>query len=352
MVPVDKRLFVIAEAGVNHNGRLDLALELVDVAAHSGADAVKFQTFRAASLVTPTAPKAKYQEKATGASQFEMLKSLELNEEAHRAVARRCVERKIEFMSTPFDLESIAMLDGLGVQRFKVPSGEVDNPVLLRAVARTRKPLIVSTGMSTLADVEVALGHIAQELVPEAGPQAAWTAVGQRKLHESVTVLHCTTEYPAPMEAVNLRAMVTMGNAFGVPFGYSDHTHGAAISCAAVALGASVVEKHFTTDRKLPGPDHAASLEPEELAEFVRMLRDVERGLGTGRKVPAAVEVPNRMIARRSVVAAMPIACGEPLTEQNLALKRPGSGIPASRFYEMVGRVALRDYLPDEPIDP
>lgn len=346
--------FVIAEAGVNHNGSLEVALALVDAAAAAGADAVKFQTFRAEGVVTRSAPKAEYQERAPvrESSQLEMLRKLELDEGAHRALVARCQERNIEFMSTPFDLPSVELLSRLGVGRFKVPSGEVSNPLLLRAVARTGKPLIVSTGMATLADVEWALETIAAELVPEQGRRAYWTEKGHTTLRDRVTLLHCTTEYPAPPESVNLRAMQTMRTAFGLPVGYSDHTEGAAISVAAAALGATVIEKHFTLDRTMPGPDHAASLEAAELAAFVQAIRAVGLALGDGRKVPHAAEIANRDVARRSLVAARAIRKGELLSADNLTLKRPGTGVPAHRWDEVLGRPASRDYAPDELLDP
>lgn len=346
-------LFVIAEAGVNHNGSRELALKLVDVAAASGADAVKFQTFRADTLATRAAPLAKYQERSESkeGGQYEMLKRLELSEDDFAAVAARCEERGIEFMSTPFDVPSVALLERIGVRRFKIPSGEATNPLLLRAVAKTGKPLILSTGMCTLGEVEAALEILARTLVPDGGPASAWTAAGRAALAERVTVLHCTTEYPAPPSSVNLRAMTTMATAFGVPVGYSDHTEGVAISAAAVGLGATAIEKHFTLDRTMPGPDHAASLEPAELGSFVTALRAVHAAIGDGRKVPQPAELPNRGVARRSVVAARPIRAGERFSEENLTLKRPGTGIPAARFDDMIGVVAARDYAEDEFID-
>lgn len=351
---MNNKLFVIAEAGVNHNGSLERALELVDKAALAGADAVKFQTFKAESLVTKSAQKAEYQARAMagdgGNDQLGMLKKLELDHAAHVKIAARCKEKGIEFMSTPFDVESVSMLEEMGMHHFKVPSGEIDNPLLLRAMAKTGKPLIVSSGMSTLSDVETALRIIAGVIAKEAGPEPFFTDTGLAVLRERVTLLHCTTEYPAPLDSVNLRAMQTMAKAFGLPVGYSDHTEGAAISCAAVAMGATVIEKHFTTDRSLPGPDHKASLVPDELVDFVRSLRAVHAALGDGRKVPAAAEIKNRLVARRSVVARTAIKKGEPYTLENLTLKRPGTGIPASRYDELLGRESNRDYQPDDLI--
>ena len=350
MVP---SLFVIAEAGVNHNGRLDLAMELVNAAAASGADAVKFQTFRAENLATRNAPKARYQERSTDdASQFEMLKRLELDAEAHRVLAAHAERKGIEFMSTPFDLESVSLLEKLGVRRFKVPSGELTNPLLLRAMARTGRPLIVSTGMATLGEIEFSLATIAEQLAPErSDTEVFWTEKGQQFLKERVTLLHCTSEYPAPPTSVNLRALQTLAATFCLPVGYSDHTEGLAISAAAVALGATVIEKHFTLDRTLPGPDHMASLEARELPAFVASLRAVVQALGTGRKVPTPAEVPNRVVSRRSLVAQVPIQCGEPFTTVNLTVKRPGSGIPASRYDDLLGRIAHHDYATDDLIN-
>jgi len=350
---MSKGPFIIAEAGVNHNGRLDLALELVDAAAAARADAVKFQTFRADTLATKRAPKAAYQEVTdTSGDQFTMLKKLELDEAAHHAIAARCRERDIEFMSTPFDVQSVALLDGLGMKRFKVPSGEIDNPILLRAIAKTGKPMIVSTGMSTLTDIEMALAIIARELVPGLGPNAAWMRGGHEALAARVTLLHCTSEYPAPPEAVNLRAIETMTNAFGLSVGYSDHTLGMHVSAAAIAFGVSVIEKHFTLDRSMPGPDHAASLSADELPAFVAAMRDVATALGDGRKVPVPAEIANRAVVRRGVVAVAPIKRGEKLTAENVGLRRPATALPAHRYDEVIGCVASRDYEIDDPIEP
>jgi N-acetylneuraminate synthase len=345
--------FIIAEAGVNHNGRLDLALRLVDAAAEAKADAVKFQAFRAERLATKTAPLARYQEKSerSDGGQLEMLRRLQLDESQFAEIAARCAARGIELMATPFDVDSVAMLQRLGVKRFKIPSGEANNPLLLRAVAATDKPLILSTGMCTLAEVETALTIIGRVFLGDPKAEPLVSDAGRALLASRVTVLHCTTEYPAPPSSANLRAMTTMAAAFGVPVGYSDHTEGPAVSIAAVALGATVIEKHFTLDRTLPGPDHAASLEAGELAGFVEALRSVGAAMGNGIKVPQAAELPNRSVARRSVVAARSIKKGEAFTTENLALKRPGTGIPASRYDELLGRIATRDYVEDELIE-
>lgn len=351
-------VLLIAEAGVNHDGSLARALDLVDAAAAAGADVVKFQTFRADELASAGAASARYQRATTGAeSQREMLRALELDVAAHERLVERCREKGIEFMSTPFDPASLALVARLGARRLKVPSGELTNPLLLEAVAATGLPVIVSTGMSTLGEIEEALGTLASTWLRGAGrslspaealrDEAGWAAVASR-----VTLLHCTTEYPAPLDEVNLRAMQTMAAAFGLPVGYSDHTQGIAIPIAAAALGAVVIEKHFTLDRRLPGPDHAASLEPGELTEMVAGIRAVGRALGSGRKVPSPSEIPNLSVARRSLVAARAVRAGEPFSSDNLAVKRPGSGIPAARYHEWIGRRAARDYQPDELIEP
>jgi N-acetylneuraminate synthase len=339
---VSDRVFVIAEAGVNHNGSLDLAERLVDAAVEAGADAVKFQTFRAEELVSKYAPKAAYQRRTTGEAetQLAMVKKLELDDRSHERVFEHCAKAGIEFLSTPFDPVSVDALVRLGVRRLKVPSGEITNPLLLRAVARTGLPLIISTGMSTLEDVARALDVIASA-TPSGAPAA----------RDRLTLLHCTTEYPAPLAEVNLRAMTAMSNAFGLRVGYSDHTRGTTIPIAAAALGACIVEKHFTLDRSMPGPDHAASLEPGELRDMVRAIRDVEVALGDGRKAPTASELPNMTVARRSLVAARAIAKGEAFTPENLTVKRPGGGLSAMRYDEWIGRHAARDFEADEPID-
>lgn len=324
-------VFVIAEAGVNHNGSTDRALALVEAAADAGADAVKFQTFQAGKVVARFAQKAEYQKRATagGETQYEMLKMLELSREAHVALMKRCGELGIKFLSTAFDPDGVRFLDSLGLPLVKVPSGEITDLPYLRAVNDCRKPVLLSTGMSTCDEVADALAVIAD--CP-------------------VTLLHCTTEYPCPADAVNLRAMLTMRDRFGLPVGYSDHTVGTEIPIAAVALGATVIEKHFTLDRGLPGPDHRASLEPTELKAMVSAIRKVEVALGDGIKVPAPVEVKNIFAARKSIVAARDIRKGERLTAEALAAKRPGNGISPMRWDEVVGTVAARDYKEDEPI--
>ena len=352
--------FFIAEAGVNHNGSLALALKLVDVAAAAKADAVKFQTFKAAKLVTAKAAMADYQvaNMKEAGSQLDMLQRLELSETDHHALVRHCKQCGIQFMSTAFDAESLAFLATLGMPALKLPSGDINCAPLLLQAARLRMPLIVSTGMATLADIEGALGVIAFGLTSDIEPAgradflaAYCSPEGRHALAQHVTLLHCVTQYPAPPEAVNLRAMDTMAAAFGLPVGYSDHTLGIEVSLAAVARGATVIEKHFTLDRALPGPDHAASLEPGELAQLITGIRNIEKALGSPVKLPAPQEIGNRPVARRSVVAARPIRQGELLTAAALATKRPGSGISPMDFWGLLGRPALRDFNTDDLIE-
>lgn len=351
---------VIAEAGVNHNGDLDRALAMVDAAAAAGADVVKFQTFRATEVATRFAPKAEYQVANDGAadSQLEMLKRLELAPDHHFRLRDRCRQRGIAFLSTPFDLPSLAFLaDAMKIDTLKIPSGEITNAPLLLAAARSGLPIILSTGMSTLAEVADALGVLAFGALGGGAPSpeafaAAWdSAAGKRALAGRVTLLHCTTEYPAPIAETNLRAMETMRREFGLDIGFSDHTPGLAAATAAVALGARVIEKHFTLDRTLPGPDHQASLEPDELAALVAAVRAVEHALGDGIKVPAPSERKNMAVARKFVVAACPIRAGEPLTAANLGVKRAGAGLSPMRYWSMLGTVARRDYAAGEAIE-
>ena len=314
--------FIIAEAGVNHNGSLDLAIKLVDAAVAVGADAVKFQTFKADRLVTKEAPKAGYQIRATGDSgtQFEMLKRLELTEEDHRALISHCDGCGIRFLSTPFEEESADFIQTLGIPAFKLPSGEITNLPFLAHVAGKGKPIILSTGMATLQEVDAAIDAI--------------TRAGNKRL----VLLQCVSEYPADPVEANLRAMVSMRIAFGFPVGFSDHTPGIAVAIAAAALGACVVEKHFTLDREMPGPDHRASLEPEEFAEMVRGIRIVESALGDGDKRPGAGETANAAAARKSLVAACDIPSGTVLGSEHIAIKRPGTGIPPGKREFLIGR--------------
>ncbi|MGD0222984.1 MAG: N-acetylneuraminate synthase [Terriglobia bacterium] len=328
-------VFIIAEAGVNHNGSIDLALRLVDAAKASGADAVKFQTFRADLLATRSAHKAPYQERTTqdSESQFEMLERLELDAAAHQRLINHCRQIGIQFLSSPFDVQSADLLATMNVPLYKVPSGEITNLPFLQHLARKGRPLILSTGMSTLGEVEEAV-HVLQ-------------AAGASQL----TLLHCVTEYPAPYAEVNLRAMQTLKTAFGLPVGYSDHTPGIDIAIAAVALGAEVIEKHFTLDRSLPGPDHAASLEPAELQQMVAAIRHVEVALGTGIKAPATCELPNLPVARKSVVAARPLPKGHQLVAADLDIKRPGSGLAPKLLPALIGRTLRANLAKDDIIN-
>lgn len=307
MVNLKHRVFIIAEAGVNHNGDLGLAKKLVEAAASQGADAVKFQTFRTEKLVSKISP------------QFEMLKKLELSEEAFCELKNFCFEKDILFLSTPFDEESLELLDRLEVPFFKVPSGEITNLPFLRVIARKKKPMIVSTGMATLQEVDEALAAI------------------RRAGNEDIILLQCVSSYPANPADVNLRAMITMKEAFGLPVGYSDHTLGIEVSLAAVAMGACVIEKHFTLDKNLPGPDHKASLSPPELEALVKGIRKVEASLGNGKKEPAASEQSTLEIARKSLVAACDIEAGRALTAQMIAIKRPGNGLKPALFEQLIG---------------
>lgn len=351
--------YIIAEAGVNHNGSLEMAKKLVQVAAEAGADAVKFQTFKADALVSRSAPKAEYQTRTTGAfeSLHEMIRKLELDEAAHEALIGECGLCGIAFLSTPFDLESVDLLAGrFDLPCLKIPSGDITNAPLLLRVARTGKPVILSTGMSTLGEIEDALGVLAFGYLGSGNPslasfrQAYCSVEGQAALLEQVTLLHCTTEYPAPLEQVNLKVMGTLRGAFGLPVGYSDHTEGIAVAVAAVALGAVVIEKHFTLDRDLPGPDHKASLEPEALREMVAAIRVVEQSLGCARKLPTAAELKNLGIARKSLVAGRALRAGELFTEENLGVKRPGGGLSPMRYWELLNRKAARDFSFDEEV--
>jgi N-acetylneuraminate synthase/N,N'-diacetyllegionaminate synthase len=318
---------IVAEAGVNHNGRVELARRLIESAADAGADAVKFQTFRAERLAVPQAAKAAYQQRTTGASesQLQMLRRLELPLEGYPELMALCRQRGVLFMSSPFDEESADFLDDLDMPLFKIPSGELTNLPFLSHVARKGKPLIISTGMSTLEEVKTAFDTVVGE--------------GNRQ----IILLHCTSGYPVDPEDANLMAMQTLAKTFGVPVGYSDHTLGTAVPLAAVALGARVIEKHFTIDRTLPGPDHQASAEPEELASLVQGIRSVEKALGHGRKEPAASEAAVARVARKSLVAAKDIPAGTKITADLLVLRRPGTGLPPAMRASVVGRTARED---------
>jgi N-acetylneuraminate synthase len=332
-----KQTIVIAEAGVNHNGDLGLAKKLVDAAAEVGADVVKFQTFKASQLVTQHAKQAAYQEKALGNSegQLAMLKRLELKTEQHGELIAYCRQRNIEFLSTAFDFDSIELLASLNLKRWKVPSGEITNLLYLRQIGSQCEPVILSTGMANLGEIEAALAVLEQ----------AGTSRSQ------ITVLHCTTEYPAPPQEVNLLAMQTIARSFGVNVGYSDHTDGIAVPIAAVAMGASIIEKHLTLDRTLEGPDHKASLEPDQFASMVDGIRAIEQALGDGIKRPTSSELANLSIIRKSLVAAKPIQAGVPFSTKNITAKRPGFGISPMNLDALIGRKATRNYVPDELIE-
>lgn len=331
--------YIIAEAGVNHNGDPALAHKLIDAAAEAGADAVKFQTFSADAVATEAAPKAAYQTETTGAgeNQRAMLARLELSKPAHHDLLAHCRRSGLEFLSTPFDLESLAFLtDELDLPTLKIASGEITNRPLLEAAAHSGKKLILSTGMCMLGDVEAALAVLEN------------VAGG---LKGRVSLLHCVSQYPAPAEDVNLKAMATLRRAFGLPVGLSDHTAGTAVAIAAAALGAAIIEKHFTLDRTLPGPDHRASLEPGELKEMVTGIRTVEAAMGDGRKAPQPSELETRDVARRSLVAGRAITAGDAFSEDNIAVMRPGGGISPMRLPEVLGRTAPRDFDPGEMIE-
>ncbi|MBF0095726.1 MAG: N-acetylneuraminate synthase [Magnetococcales bacterium] len=352
------RTVIIAEAGVNHDGDLQQALRLVDAAVAAGADAVKFQTFRSDALVTRTAGKAAYQRQTTAQheSQWQMLRRLELDAESHYRLQRHCQERQIAFLSTPFDLESLRFLtDELALDTLKISSGEITNGPLLWQAARSGRRIILSTGMASLAEVEQALAVLACGYLGTAPALAAFEAAwmsrqGRQHLADRVILLHCTSEYPAPEHSINLRAMDSLRSAFALPVGLSDHSEGVAVAIAAVARGACVVEKHFTLDRRLSGPDHRASLEPQALADLVRSIRAVEQALGDGFKSAAAVELANRALVRKQLVAVREIAVGECFTADNLGCKRPGVGISPLRYWEWLGRRATRAYPVDQAI--
>ena len=331
------RCIVIAEAGVNHNGSLQTAYELIDAAVEAGADFVKFQTFRAEKLVTAIAPKAGYQKESTDRheSQYAMLKHLELSHEDFRHLASYCKSKDIGFLSTPFDDEALSFLTTLNLPFLKVSSGDLTNIPFLVEISKLNIPVILSTGMAKMAEVEEAVEAIEQAGLPI----------------EKLTILHCTTEYPAPPSEVNLRAMLTLQKAFpSAVIGYSDHTDGIEISIAAVALGAQVIEKHFTLDKLMEGPDHQASLTPVELAHLVSGIRKVEMAMGNGRKCPSASEIPNRLVARKSIVATKSIAKGEVFSLENVAIRRPGTGLAPKHWSQILGRKASKDFLKDEPL--
>lgn len=330
-----ERTLIIAEIGVNHNGDISLAKEMIAAAKECGADIAKFQTGYAEKVISKFAPKADYQEKntGTGESQLEMVKKLMLPMDAFYEMKECCVKSGIEFLSTPFDLDSIDFLEHLDMHRWKIPSGEVTNLPYLIKIAKTKKPVIMSTGMCNMPEIESAVRYLR-----EYGA-------------DDICLLHCTTEYPAPFEEINLRAMDTLRNKFHVPIGYSDHSKGIEVPIAAVALGASVIEKHFTLDRNLPGPDHKASLEPSELKEMICAIRNIEQAMGTGEKIAGNSEQKNMVVARKSIVAKTKIKRGERFSEENITTKRPGNGISPMKWFDVLGIAAVRDFEEDELIE-
>jgi len=356
----NNRVYIIAEAGVNHNGSLTRAKEMIVLAAKAGADAIKFQTFKAENLVSKNAPKAEYQLHTTNSeeSQYQMLKRIELDYQAYLELVDCAKKNNIEFLSSPFDMESVDLLiNKCKVDKIKISSGEITNAPLILKIAKTGRPVILSTGMTLLGEIELALGVLAFgylniEGIPSVNAfLSAYSSLeGQTILKNKVTLLHCTTEYPAPIDEVNLKSIDTIKNVFHLPVGYSDHTEGIAISLAAVARGAVVIEKHFTLNKNLPGPDHQASLEPEELNVMVKGIRQIELALGNGMKLPTKTEVKNKFIARKSLVAGRKIKKGDIFTENNLAVKRPGDGISPSYYWNWLGKTAQKDYDQDEKV--
>ena len=330
------RVFIIAEAGVNHNGSIEIAKKLIDIASESGADAVKFQTFKAKNLLTKKAIKADYQKKTSEneETQYDMIKKLELDFESHSELIYYCKKKRIMFLSTPFDHESINLLDNLGLEIFKIPSGEITNLPYLRHIGKLKKKVILSTGMSNFIEIESALNILIQS--------------GTKK--KDITILHANSQYPTPIEDVNLRAMVSIGKKLNINYGYSDHTLGIEVDIAAVALGASCIEKHFTLDKKMDGPDHKASLEPHELKNMVNAIRNIEVAFGSEIKKPTKSELPNITVARKSIVAKTKIKKGEIFTEDNLSIKRPGNGISPMKWDNVIGGVATNDYEEDDLI--
>lgn len=330
-------VFIIAEAGVNHNGSIELAKKLIDAAVDAKADAVKFQTFKTESLVCKNTQKADYQKETTNSneSQFEMIKKLELDVEAHHTLFEYCLEKNILFLSTPFDHDSIELLNGLGLEIFKIPSGEITNLPYLKHIGRLNKKVVLSTGMSNMEEIRAALDILIQS----------------GTLKENITVLHANTQYPTPMCDVNLKAMQTIGQTFDITYGYSDHTLGIEVDIAAVALGASCIEKHFTLDKTMEGPDHKASLEPHELKAMVQAIRNIEQALGNGVKQASPSEIKNMSVVRKSIVAKQAIKKGELFTAENLTIKRPGTGINPMNWEIVLGQIARRDYAEDELID-
>ena len=327
-------VYIIAEAGVNHNGSFDTACRMVDEAKKAGADCIKFQTFKSENLVSVKASKADYQKDNTGeGSQLDMLKKLELSFDEFIQLKDYCKKKEIDFLSTPFDLESLDFLDKLGVPFWKIPSGEVTNLPYLLAVAKTGKPVIMSTGMCEMEEIRAAVDALSQNGTKD------------------IKLLHCNTEYPTPFEDVNLKAINTIRETFGLETGYSDHTNGIEVAIAAVALGSTFIEKHFTLDKNMEGPDHKASLDPIELCEMVKSIRNIEKALGSKEKKPSVSELKNKTVARKSIVAKTNIKAGEVFSEENITVKRPGNGISPMRWFEIIGKTADRDYIEDDFIE-
>ncbi len=329
-------VFIIAEAGVNHNGSIDLAKKMIDVASDAGADAIKFQTFKAENLLTKDAKKAQYQTRNTNPdeSQFDMIKNLELNDESHKELFLHCSKKKIIFLSSPFDLCSVTLLNNIGLEIFKIPSGEITNLPYLRQIGKLNKKIILSTGMSQLSEIKDALDVLIH--------------AGTKK--DNIIILHANTEYPTPMQDVNLRAMLTIGASFKVAYGYSDHTLGIEVGVAAVALGATCIEKHFTLSRDMDGPDHSASIEPHELKKMIESIRNIEKALGSSEKKPSKSEALNMHMTRKSIVASRDISKGEEFNANNLTVKRPGDGISPMEWDDIIGTNATKDYSKDELI--
>lgn len=328
---------IIAEAGVNHNGDIGIAKELISAAKESGADIIKFQTFKASNLLTKTAPKALYQKKTTNSSesQYDMISKLELSKDDHLELIEECFNKNIEFLSTAFDKDSFDMLIDLGIKQIKIPSGEIINLPLLKQMAKHNLPILISTGMANMSEVRDAL-----EIIEKCGTSRS-----------KITVMHCTTEYPTPMEDVNLMAMKKMKSELNINVGYSDHTEGIEVATSAVALGATVIEKHFTLDKNLPGPDHMASIEPSQLKEMINSIRNIEVALGNGIKKPNKAELLNKLIVRKSIVATKIIRTGEVFTQNNIGCKRPGHGISPMRWEEVIGQKAKKNFVEDQLIE-
>jgi len=337
MKDFNKKVFIIAEIGVNHNGKVEIAKELIALAKEAGADAVKFQTSQPEKVISRFAPKAEYQKKTTGAneSQLEMVKKLGLDKETHVELINECRKKDIKFLSSPFDLEGIELLNSLGLEMLKIPSGEITNLPYLRKIGSLKKKLIMSTGMADLKEIEKAMNIL--------------TRAGTVK--EDITILHCNSAYPTPFEDVNLLAMLTIKDTFKVKVGYSDHTLGIEVPIAAVALGAQVIEKHFTLDKNMPGPDHKASLEPEELRLAVKAIRNIEKSLGVHTKKTSVSELENKPLARKSIVAERDIKKGEVFSEKNITVKRPATGISPMEWDRVIGKTAKRDFGEDEIVE-